>query len=61
MKRTPVIALVALIFLATATTATAGIITFNVFLNGSRAVPADASTGPAALRLPLSTSLIQYR
>jgi hypothetical protein len=39
MKRTPVIALVALIFLATATT------TFSVVLNGSQVVPADASTG----------------
>jgi hypothetical protein len=42
MKRTPVIALVALIFLATATTATAGTITFNVVLNGLQSVPANA-------------------
>jgi CHRD domain/PEP-CTERM motif len=45
MKRIPVIALIALISLATANTATAAIITFNVVLNGSQAVPANASTG----------------
>jgi hypothetical protein len=44
MKRKSVVALVALIFLATATTATAAIITFDVILNGSQAVSANAST-----------------